>query len=283
MSNSGLQKFSEELKKHREEKEISIQQIASKTKIDLKFIKAIEDCNFEIMPDVYMRAFIREYANTIGLDGYAALEKYDRYKAGYVEEAEAVDAEETQPEKTEKKTYEPVREFDATVHSVSNDDKKAGLSRAQVISYSAAGILIIALIVSYFMFFRNSSPDFITERQENVSEQVNDAGSGERFSGKQETNESADGTAVPAGMIKVKITAEDTAWVRVLIDDKDTEEFTLYPANAKEITAADNMKFLLGNSGGIKFWLNGKALNYQGRKGVVQNVKIDNAGLTVIK
>ena len=61
MSLEELKKFSNELKEHREKTGITLQQISQKTKIDIKFLKSIEESNFDILPEIYIKAFIKEY------------------------------------------------------------------------------------------------------------------------------------------------------------------------------------------------------------------------------
>ena len=48
MATEALKKFADELKTAREVKEISLLQVSAKTKIDLKFLQAMEDANFDI-------------------------------------------------------------------------------------------------------------------------------------------------------------------------------------------------------------------------------------------
>lgn len=82
MSVELLKKFGQELKAVREQKDIPLQQIFNKTRIDIKFLHAIEDGNFEIMPEVYLRAFIKEYAKSLDLDPNVVIQKYDSAKQG---------------------------------------------------------------------------------------------------------------------------------------------------------------------------------------------------------
>ncbi|MEW6701711.1 MAG: helix-turn-helix domain-containing protein, partial [Bacteroidota bacterium] len=86
MATEALKRFSDELKFIRESKGITLQQIASRTKIDLKFLQAIEDANFDILPELYMRAFIKEYAQSIDINTKEILQKYDLANTGKIEE-----------------------------------------------------------------------------------------------------------------------------------------------------------------------------------------------------
>ena len=59
--------FSDELQKERVAKDISLADISKKTHINIKYLEAIEQGSFDILPQTYIRAFIREYALVIGL------------------------------------------------------------------------------------------------------------------------------------------------------------------------------------------------------------------------
>ncbi len=62
-----LKKFTEELKEQRERAGITLQNVAAKTRIDIKFLEALEDGNFNFLPDIYVKAFIKQYAKFVGL------------------------------------------------------------------------------------------------------------------------------------------------------------------------------------------------------------------------
>ncbi|MFB4167426.1 RodZ domain-containing protein [Virgibacillus sp. JSM 102003] len=65
------------LKEAREEKQISLESLQETTKIQKRYLEAIEQGNFHILPGkFYARAFIKEYANAVGLDSTELLEEY---------------------------------------------------------------------------------------------------------------------------------------------------------------------------------------------------------------
>lgn len=65
------------LKNTREAKGITIEQVAEATSIRVLYLEAIENEQFQLVPgEVYLKGFIRNYANYIGLNGPAMVEKY---------------------------------------------------------------------------------------------------------------------------------------------------------------------------------------------------------------
>src|SRR5674476_929364 len=75
-------KLSEELKASRIHAGISLKQLAGKTRIDIKFLEYIEDGNFSFLPELYVRAFLKEYVKFVGLDEKLIFKKYEAYKLG---------------------------------------------------------------------------------------------------------------------------------------------------------------------------------------------------------
>lgn len=70
-----LQEIGAYLRQRRQESSISIEEIAAKTLIRLGILKAIEEGQFDQLPEpVFVQGFIRRYGDVLGLDG-AALAK----------------------------------------------------------------------------------------------------------------------------------------------------------------------------------------------------------------
>jgi len=61
--------FGENLRRERELRGISLHEIAEVTKISVRFLKALEQDRFEILPGgIFRRTFLRQYAKHVGLD-----------------------------------------------------------------------------------------------------------------------------------------------------------------------------------------------------------------------
>ena len=61
-----MSEFYAELKALRKQQGINLEEIHSRTKINLSYLEAIEDGRFDLLPHTYMRLFIRAYATEIG-------------------------------------------------------------------------------------------------------------------------------------------------------------------------------------------------------------------------
>ena len=75
-------KFYEELKKQRAIKKITLEEISEYTKINIKYLDALEIGDFSSLPNVYTRLFLRSYCDYIGSDYKKALDEYEIYTIG---------------------------------------------------------------------------------------------------------------------------------------------------------------------------------------------------------
>jgi len=66
----------EELARQRQEKELSIAQLAVRTKIAEGFLEKMEQGDFGFLPPVYVRAFIRSVSAEIGLDPEVMMRRF---------------------------------------------------------------------------------------------------------------------------------------------------------------------------------------------------------------
>ncbi|NKB35924.1 MAG: DUF4115 domain-containing protein [Gammaproteobacteria bacterium] len=68
----------EQLRHTREQKNLSVQDIASRLNLDTRIIEAIEDNNFELLPAAtYARGYLRSYAKLLDIDAELILSAYN--------------------------------------------------------------------------------------------------------------------------------------------------------------------------------------------------------------
>jgi len=69
--------FYQLLKESRMSREINLDTISDELKINIKYLKAIEDGNLNIVPNTYIRLFIRSYAEYLKLDSKEILNQFE--------------------------------------------------------------------------------------------------------------------------------------------------------------------------------------------------------------
>jgi cytoskeletal protein RodZ len=281
-----LNKFSEELKESRLKNELSLQQIAAKTHIDLKFLENLENGNFVFLPELYIKAFIKEYANLVGLDEKITLKKFDAAKKGkvYDELGNTEDdikklkqeKEEVKPSKTRAETSSNTTSFEAYYSSnQQNESTSEPAKKNKFLIGIAIGILTVFIII-YFTFIRGNSDIIVSEKPYDEVQKDND----QRFnSDSQKPAVTESNPAEKSDSLSLVLEAIDTSWIKMSIDGTATEEFTLYPYSHKQIKAFKNYRMTIGNAGAVQIKLNNKLLNFIGTMHEVKYVSIDSSGL----
>lgn len=270
MPTESIKKLTDEFKSHREKREISLNLIHNKTRIDIKYLKAIEEGNFDVMPQVYLRAFIKEYAKSIELDPDETLKKYEMAIAGNYgvqeSEEEKIEIKESKGEKKKLVyTSENLKGPDET-SSKGNNNLLIGLS-------GAAAVIVILIIVS---FFNNSSePEIVKENPyENILEE-----NVQRFDAPAEEITPVE----KLDSLSLVIATIDTSWIRILVDGEGEQEYIMKPDREKEFKASNEFVLLTGNAGGLELYLDGEKLEFDNPKGAIRNFLINRNGIRKIE
>src|ERR1041385_7154113 len=97
--------FGATLKKARESKGISLEQIAKTTRISTRLLTAIENEEFHLLPGgIFNKGFIRSFAEAVGVDPEQAVADYERL-ASVSEPQDAVTSARARPTKNERYLY----------------------------------------------------------------------------------------------------------------------------------------------------------------------------------
>ncbi|MGB5286928.1 MAG: RodZ domain-containing protein [Ignavibacteriaceae bacterium] len=270
-----LTKFAEELRSARLKKGMSLQQMAAKTRIDLKFLEAIDNGNFSFLPELYVKAFIKQYAKVVDLDEQEMINRYEDAKAGKLideDESKSLLEKKIEIEKpvTETKAEEPVKAFnDVDVKKIA--EKPQDFKKIFRLLAYASGIIVVAVIIFIALSGKNS--EIVVEEKpfEKVLEETKD-----RYAVPEAKDESL-ATSIKLDSLILQIAnvdSVDSAWVMIIYDDERKEDFLLYPKRTKTVTTFDNFRFTLGNSGVISLLLNNQKLRFDGLRGSVRHFKV---------
>ena len=134
-----VENFGSYLKHERELRGVPLEEISGATKIHIRFLQALEENKFEDLPgEVFIKGYIRSYADTIGSD---------------VEEMLNIYEESVGNKNNEDSTESP---------------SQSNISAKTFLGFAVIGLIIIALIfgAKFFVSSKNSSPQKITELKE---------------------------------------------------------------------------------------------------------------------
>ena len=280
-----LESFVEELKTAREKAGISLQQVAAKTRIDIKFLEALEKGDFNFLPELYVKAFIKQYSKVVGLDEEETVEKFVMAKEGKqqpVETEKPVDSEINKEGVTEKLTPEAKLKKPFYSYTDKNARKKDGAEKKKkqnLILIGGYGLGVFILAILFYFLFIHKSDDIIVEEKpyDEVLQETP----------KRYVEEKSDKTTehlLPSNIGELTLTivnvdSVDSAWVLVVMDDTTQTDFLLTPKISKTVKANKSFNFTLGNSGAVKLLLNNSEIEFEGRRGAVRHFKLDSKGL----
>jgi cytoskeletal protein RodZ len=261
-----LTKFGDELKRLRLEKQVSLMDISFSTRINIKFLEAIEAGKFSVLPQTYIRAFLREYGEAIGLGGEEILRKYESLREPQVQPAS--------------------RETTTPVSTAPSPGAKSFERKAEKFSMSLkknllfAGVLLAG--VAFVLILRSPVPKSQDAAQEIPFDAV--VKESEATAYKPDTTRR---TFVPAPVqpdsLTLEIQTTDSVWISILVDGRTTLEYLFPPNRKRSFMAKDQFSITMGNAGGATFKLNGKELGSLGKRGlVVRNVLINQARLKTL-
>jgi len=276
-----LERFAEQLRKARLKKGVSLQQMAAKTRIDLKFLEAIDNGNFSFLPDLYVKAFIKQYAKAVDLDEQETIKKYEDVLAGKTiddDEPKSLLEQKIEIDKTQQEIEKekPAPIFDGSPPVPKPIAKPDEMKKKLRVLIYAAGFILVGVIVFFALINRSSTIVVEELPYEKVLEEAND-----RYQVEKEADE-PDAVSFSTDSLTLQfVNADslDSAWVMVIYDDLKKEDFLLYPKNTKTVHATDNFKFTLGNSGVILLRLDNQLLNFEGKRGSVRHYEITRNGI----
>jgi len=257
-----MESLFDELKRAREERGIPLAQISDITRIGEEYLQALENGDIKMLPQAYVRAFLREYADVVGLSPDDMMRKYDAMTGGTTGRpgsspppvSAPPPSAEPQPQPTQKRSL-----WNASTARIALT--VAALAILGVIAWNLAG--------------RRGEPATEEIPFQNVIKQEE-----QRLSPTQEPPPAAspvDTSALPgtADSLVLRASTSDSVWVMIVRDDLPPMEY-LFPPNSRASWKARN-RFLvtLGSAAAIEFTLNQKPIGALGKTGtVIRNYEI---------
>jgi cytoskeletal protein RodZ len=271
-----MKEFGASFRKARESRNVSINEIAEETRISSRFLTAIENEQFELLPGGHFnRAFIRTYAEQLGLDPNETVAAYE-------------------------KIFHPVEEEPAQ----QEPERGRGPTTKIPVYYVAVAGLLILVVVFYFAT-RHQEPSVVTESApateaappkpaaapaaEPASPLPVDSAALPVTAATIATSPAATVTAATAATAAPQTQSASNANAPIVVDLEVREESwfklssdgnaivtgeILQPGMTRRYTANSSMDVSFGNAGGVTLRLNGQPVSSLGKSGQVRNITI---------
>lgn len=257
--------FGASFKQARESKGVSLEQIAAETRISTRFLRAIENEEFSLLPGgIFNRGFVRAFAEKVGLDADQAIADYERL-TGAPHRVEAPPEPEVTPARKQRPLY-PV---------------------------AVAALLVVVAI--FYIVTRDSgrgaetgtapaqpqvSPTQTPAAPVPPAPQSTPTAGAENSAVQPDPDLTPPPSAPPAPAqvaqsLTLEVKALEQTWIKVVSDGKTAAAGeVLQPGTARKFTASISLRLSVGNAGGLSLKLNDKSMKPLGKRGQVREVTI---------
>ncbi|RPI97425.1 MAG: helix-turn-helix domain-containing protein [Candidatus Aminicenantes bacterium] len=286
----------QKLREEREARNISIEEIASATKIVPRYLEALEADHLDQMPGgFFVKGIIRSYAHAIGLDADEVLARYKA--AGLVggRAARSAPAEQVpqyvptvpiEPESPAEAAPAPAPAHEAVTDLFVEEAPKAGLSpaaRKRIFAWGWRTLAALVVIAAVFYLWSSrrprppqQPPETVVARETLPPAQKTEPGPAP-VSQSQTENPSEPPPVVEEVWrgVTIEISFQAETWIQIRTDGEIKVD-GLFPAGATARAQADKELLIhTGNAGGFSFRLNGRPAKPLGRSGqVLTDIKI---------
>jgi len=228
----------EKLRQAREDRGISISEVAEQTRIAGHYLEAIEQDDYRTLPGgIFNKGFVKSFAKYVGVDEQDALQDYARISSSQIVERDENDSLSYRPE-------------------VLTDDS-SGPSMLPTIIFA---VLILGLgawgVFALVNYWQNAESQTVENNIANNNVKIDEANQNANTNAANATDQNT-----PTDSIKVKITAPDLS-ITATIDGK-TEIRTLSKEVTEQIIEAEDtlkMSYYSGSANTVGLTVNGKKI-----------------------
>ena len=272
--------FGRYLQSIRVEKGISLKAVSHETRIRLETLHFIEEEDHQNLPDeVYVKGFLRAYAKAIGADGDEAVQRYISRLA----------------------VKRKLALSEAALHRTGG-----AFWRRLLLSLGAVFCLIAATIYAVSAWREHNMPKEAVSTEtaepsatepaiekpdalssapaeekaipapstEPSTEPSMDSADDKEVSATDSSTGSASPPLAKANKYRLTIDTIEETWLKIIVDDQQAKQYRLNPGDHIELEGSRNFNLLIGNAGGIRLGLNGKAVALPGKSGQVVNLQL---------
>lgn len=275
------------LKKNREQRGVSLEEMAASTKINLSVLSYLEEDKFDKLPaPVFVKGFIKAYLAYLGINPKEAILFYELI-SGDAQKKPQILSPMSVDQKDEAQQTERVYNIKLS-------------QRGLIVVIAVAAALVLALM--YFVIFPSSSSDDMSDYRKRMLLRMAPQPAETKVetppaeTAVQTTTPEAPKTepvvkvvekkpettpapaTPPADPQKIIIKAKQDVWVKAQIDDGKPFDFLLRSNNTKKLEAKKELKILLGDAAAVDLEYQGQVMTDLGQKGFTRSIVFPGLG-----
>jgi cytoskeletal protein RodZ len=257
------------LKKAREESGKNLKEISEILKIRLDYLRAIEEGDFKQLPEeVYIKGYIREYAEFLHIDPETALSAYVIQTSPPQDDKGETPTKITSDHKKSKTTYILVPLVLVVLGLIlffllHSPKKEHEISQTPVKTEKVIPSSIVKQPEEKPQIPAETKEEVLTPHADTLKETLPDTVTPQK-----------DNVNIGKAPHTLKIVATDTAWLLITVDNSTPKEMTLKLGETVTFQAQEGFSLKLGNAGGVKVLFDGKDIGKLGGKGQVVKLNL---------
>ncbi|MBS3982424.1 MAG: helix-turn-helix domain-containing protein [Dethiobacter sp.] len=277
-----MREIGQVLRQAREEREMTLEQVSSRTMIAKKYLRALEEGDFNLFPgEVYLKGALRKYAAELGLDQEGLLSRY-----GGVSELEKAEKNQQEPQKPQsrpavKRKVQPAQ----AVRSSRRLNKRRVAVILIIFALLVGGIRAISTIIAPEPPLANEPPPLIDDGAQDIlpPEPIEPEPEPEPEPELPQVRVERDSLdplklrVINADAIEVLLSFTEHSWVRVHTNGTLLFEGTFTAGESRALTAGESVRVRTGNALGTKLLINGEAIELPQSRNPL-TLEINNAG-----
>lgn len=294
------------LREAREQQHLSLSDVADATLINIDYLRAIEQGRIDVLPQPYVRAFMREYASVVGLDPATLMQKLDRDQAAAAmppaaagertperAASEAVASQGAGPARSAEVPQGPPASSGGATDAEAPEQPPPGepaggplpaesaprdLTRYTAPAVVIVGVAIVAVILWNIL---GREEPVAPERPFHEVIRENERLAAPDSTGMRPGLRPDSATAGPGDSLTLVAQASDSVWVRMMRDDGLIRDYFFRPGETQTWHAREQFLFFtIGNPDAFALKLNGQPLALPGPSGrPLQHVVIRSTGI----
>lgn len=252
--------FGEDLRRERELRQITLREVAEATKINLRFLEALENNDFDVLPGgFFVRGFIKSYARHIGVNEEAMVNAYLMEMSQQKSRASVPPAPAAAPSAaTSAAAAAPPAEMPAPRPSAPARPRGGAGPRAVTV-----GASLLAFFGLAFLLWNG-----VRQMGQGAAQAPAPAPPVEPASASAGSPPAAAAPADPLPeSLRMDLHLRERAWIRILCDGRELVNRTLDAGSRRSLECRDEISLSASDAGALEVEINGRPLPLPGSAG----------------